>query len=198
MVMATQQNPVRHMGRSADSLSSSWNKLAGSITTMDREEIRKALEEDVFDAGLIHLGLADFLRDFQMYFYHSTYDANIIPHYVLKYRFVNCVVADSRTTLSPETWKGSLSDNLIGPLDDVVHPVDGWVWATRFGDMYPGARLLQSSEEAESWSASIGVTFYEALIEAPPIQVRLIFSDLVVERAVPGDSPFTVERPLGA
>jgi hypothetical protein len=165
---------------------------------MNRDEIRTALEEDVLDAGLIHFGHADYLRDFVMYFYHSTYDANVMPHYVLKYRFVNCVVSDSRTTLSPETWRGSLSDNLIGSSDELVYPANGWVWATRYGDMYPGAELIESSIEADSWSAAVGINFYEALIEAPPIRVRLIFSDLVVERAVPGDSPFTVPQPLGA
>lgn len=160
--------------------------------------MRSALEDDLIDTGLIHFSHTDYLRDFQMFFYFSTYDSRVRPHFVMKYRFVNCVAVDIATSLSPETWLGSLSDNLIGDLDDVVHPVEGWVWATRFANMYPGGTLLDTSVEADRWSKAAGIKFYEALFEADPIRVRLVFSDLVIEKAIPGESPFTVERPLGA
>lgn len=159
--------------------------------------MRIALEDDLLDAGLIHFSHTDYLRDFQMYFYHSTYDFRVLPHFVMRYRFVNCVAAEVKTSLPPEVWRGSLDERLVGELDGIDDVVDGWVWATRFANMYPGATLLESSAEADSWSQSVGVKFYEARFEAAPVEIRLIFSDLVVERAVPGDSPFTVEQPPG-
>ncbi|MEO8095211.1 MAG: hypothetical protein ABI632_09790 [Pseudolysinimonas sp.] len=163
---------------------------------MDAQQIRSALESDVLDAGLIHFGHADYIRDYLMYFYHSTYDANVIPHWVDRYRFVNCVLAETATSLPPDTWTRSLGDELIGD-PDALEPVNGWVWGTRFGDMYPGATMIERSDDAERWTEALGIPFYEVVVEAPPIRVRLVFSDLVVERAEPGESPFTVERPLG-
>lgn len=165
---------------------------------MDKAGIRVAIEDDLIDTGLVHFGYVDYLRDFEMYFYFSSYDSTVRPHFILKYRFINCVVANTATTLSGETWKNSLDHSLIGSPEDVADPVDGWVWATRFGNMYPGGTLLEVSEEADRWSESVGVNFYEATFDASPIFVRLIFSDLVIERAIPGESPYTVERPLGA
>ena len=152
---------------------------------MDAQQIDAALQ-DTFDSALVHFAYADYLRDYRMYFYHG-------PGCITKYRFINCVVADSATALSPDVWKGSLDEQLIGDLDAVTYPVDGWVWATRFGNMYPGAHLVEKSAQANEWSESLGITFYEAVFDAPPIRVRLIFSDLVVEQATPGESPFTVE-----
>lgn len=160
---------------------------------MDAEQIRGALEHDVIDTALIHLSHTDYLRDFQMYFYFPTHDARTHPPVVVKYRFLHCVTAEITSSLSPEIWRGSLSDNLIGDLKDVDYPVDGWVWATRFGDMNPGATFFESSDEADRWSEATGTKFYEALCEAPPLRIRLVFSDLMVEEAVSGDSPFTVE-----
>jgi hypothetical protein len=164
---------------------------------MNAAEIRAALD-NAFDTALIHFSHSDYLRDFIAYFYFSTYDADVMPHFILKYRFVNCVVAESATTLSAETWRGSLDENLVGPLEDVDHEkANGWVWATRHGSMYPGATLVESSATADEWSQTVGIQFHEAVLDAPPVRIRLIFSDLVVEPAVPGEAPFVVEEPLG-
>ena len=146
---------------------------------MKRGEIRRALEDDVFDLGLDHFGHSDYNRDYLLQF-------SLTPH-VVNYRLVNCVVAEASTTLTPELWERSLDDNLIGSLDEVVYPVDGWVWATRYGDMCPGATLLNASTDADVWSAGVGIPFYEVHIVAPPIRLRLIFSDLVVETDTSGE-----------
>lgn len=152
---------------------------------MDAKQIDDALRE-LYDSALIHFSHADYLRDFRMYFYLG-------PGGTLKYRFINCVVADSATSLSPEVWKASLDDQLIGDLEAVPHPAKGWVWATRLGDMYPGAERVPESPAADFWSEALGIQFHEAVFIAPPVRVRLIFSDLVVEQATPGESPFTVD-----
>ncbi len=152
---------------------------------MDAKQIDTAFG-DVYDSALIHLAYADYMRDFQMYFYLG-------PGCIMKYTFVNCVSADSATTLPPKTWKGSLDDQLVGDLDAVAYPADGWVWATRYCNMDPGAELVKKSRDADAWSKSLGIQFYEAVFVADPIRVRLIFSDLIVEPAKQGDSPFTVD-----
>ncbi len=152
---------------------------------MDANQIDAALKEP-YDSALIHFAYADYLRDFQMYFYLG-------PTCTMKYRFVNCVSADSATTLPPKTWARSLDDQLIGDLDAVAYPFDGWVWATRYGNMDPGAELVRKSHDADTWSRSLGIQFYEAVFVADPIRVRLIFSDLIVEPAKQSDSPFTVD-----
>jgi len=154
---------------------------------MNRDRIKSALEDDVFDWGLVHFGHTEYIRDYLMYFDGST----PTQRFALKYRFINCVIAESATSLSSDVWRRSLEDNLIGSLDDVVAPAGGWVWATCYGDMYPGATLLDSSVEADRWSAELGIPFYEALIEAPPIRLRVVFSDLIVEETTSGESSLT-------
>jgi hypothetical protein len=155
---------------------------------MDAAEIRSSLAS-VLDAPLVHFGYVDYLRDFQMYFYFPSPDREKFPPSGQKFRFINCVAADIRTSLSPDIWRASVDDRFIGE-PEKVEPVDGWVWGTCYADMYPGATLSERSEEADAWTAAMGFPFYEARFEAAPMLIRLVFSDLVVAPATPGETPF--------
>lgn len=149
---------------------------------MDAAQIRTALVDDLYDAALIRIGYADYLRDFEMDFHFSTDPASPLRPWTDTYRFVNCVVADIRTALSESLWRTSLDDRLTGPLDAVPDPADGWVWATRHADMYPGASMVDDSADARHWSDALGIPFYEALFETSSMRIRLVFSDVRIER----------------
>ena len=157
---------------------------------MKPEGIRAALEDDVFDSALVHLSYVDYLRDFQMYFYIPT---SVRENFTLRYRFINCVLMNSETSLPSEQWKGSLDDNLISEIEDVVQPEIGWVWATRYASMYPGATFFEFSDAADRWTEALGVKFYEAQFEADPLRLKVVFSDLVVEEVRVGHSPYIVD-----
>jgi hypothetical protein len=54
--------------------------------------------------------------------------------------------------------------------------------------LYPGAKLLPESKSGGVWSARLGVPFHEANGH----NISLVFSDLVIDRVLPGHAPFTV------
>ncbi len=162
---------------------------------MDELEIEAALQT-VFDDGLIYQGHVDYLRDYEMYFYRASHDYNKIPHQVLRYLFKYCVDVSVTTSLSPQTWKTSLDDKYLGD-PALVDPIEGWFWGTRYADVYPGGSVVKDSEKAAQWTRDVGISFHEVLLRAPPIEVRIVFSELIVTHGEPGTTPFEVPRPSG-
>jgi hypothetical protein len=55
-----------------------------------------------------------------------------------------------------------------------------------------GRRLVSESAEAERWSRSLGIPFYEAAIETNGHNLSLVFADLVVDVVAAGHAPFAV------
>jgi hypothetical protein len=156
---------------------------------MDDAEIRSSLAE-LADTGLIHQGFVDYLRDYEMYFYLTSYDAQIIPFRTVRYLFRCCVVAQVETSLPTSTWKKSLDEINVHGSD--IEELEGWVWSVRYADMYPGAKLVDESSDAARWTAEIGIPFREVRIAAAPLNIRLVFSDLEITEAEPGFAPFVV------
>ncbi|MCU1471520.1 MAG: hypothetical protein JWQ39_2669 [Glaciihabitans sp.] len=156
---------------------------------MDDAEIRSSLAEPA-DTGLIHQGLVDYLRDYEMYFYLTSYDAQIIPFRTVRYLFRCCVVAQVETSLPTSTWKKSLDEINVHGSD--IEELEGWDWSVRYADMYPGAKLVDESSDAARWTAEIGIPFREVRIAAAPLNIRLVFSDLEITEAEPGFAPFVV------
>ena len=116
------------------------------------------------------------------------------PPEFFRYVFVNCVLANVSTALTPEIWARSLDERLIDY--ESGSELEGYVWGVKWQMLYPGFELLPSSEAARSWSSKLGLPFHEAQVETNGHNLNLVFSDLRVEKVAAGHAPFTVDSPF--
>lgn len=156
---------------------------------MNRQEIEQALS-DVFDQALLFHSFMDYMRDYEMVFFAAAAPSTGIPPEHLRYRFRNCVFAETSSTVRPEVWNKSLDDALIDYESGV--DLDGFVWGVKWQNMYPGARVVGESRRAAEWATRLGLRFHEAQIETEAHLVTLVFSDLEVATVVAGYTPFRV------
>lgn len=70
--------------------------------------------------------------------------------------------------------------------------LDGYVWGVNWQEFYPTVKRLETSSEADAWSAKLGIPFHEVLIRANAHQLSLVFSDLEITPVQPGHAPFVV------
>jgi hypothetical protein len=156
---------------------------------MDASEIERALD-DVFDQALIFHAFTDYMRDYEMVLFGVADPRTGIPPSYLRYRFRYCVEARTETTVTPETWRVSLDDELVDHDPQVAY--DGYVWGIRWHVMYPGGRLVRRSVPARRWERALGIPFHEVVIETNAHKVELVFSDLEVTPVAVGYVPFQV------
>ncbi|MET8338027.1 hypothetical protein ABZV14_39990 [Streptosporangium canum] len=145
---------------------------------MDPVKLQQALD-DVFDQALLRHGFTEYMRDYQLVI-HATADprSGIAPA-TLRYLFRHCVQATCTTTVSADTWRGSLDDRLISYETGV--DLDGYVWGVDWQLLYPGATLITDSPTARHWAAAVGIDFHEVRIQANAHDLTLVFSDLQIE-----------------
>ena len=79
---------------------SSAQRGCGIIGKVDGPEIQAAFDE-VFDQAILFHGLADYLRDYEVFIYATADPRTGIRPKHLRYRFVHCVRAMATTALSP-------------------------------------------------------------------------------------------------
>jgi hypothetical protein len=160
---------------------------------VDRGEIEAAFR-DAFDQALVFHGFTDYMRDYEMVLQLSADPRTGIATEFYRYIFVNCVLANVSTALDPQIWLRSLDDRLIDYETGV--DLDGYVWGVKWQMLYPGFELLAESELARTWSADLGIPFFEARVQTNGHNFRLVFSDLRLEPAPAGYRPFTVGTPF--
>ena len=161
---------------------------------MDRAEIEAAFE-DTFDAGLLFHAFTNTMRDYEAIVEKSASPSSGIATRTDRYTFKACVEVEARTSLSPDTWKRSATDDRL--LDAKVANefcLDGYVWGVEYQEIYPGFKLLPQSDRAHHWERMLGMPFYEATFEGNAHQFSLIFSDLAVEEVPTGWTPFEVGK----
>ena len=151
-------------------------------------EIEQAFS-DVFDQALLFHSFTDYMRDYEMVFAAAAPSTGIPPEH-LRYRFRNCVFAETSSTVRPEVWNRSLDDALIDFESGV--DVDGFAWGIGWQNMYPGARLVDESRRAGEWATRLGLGFHEAQIATEAHLVTLVCSDLEVATIDAGFTPFRV------
>jgi hypothetical protein len=95
------------------------------------------------------------------------------------------------TSVPAETWRVSLDDRLID--HESGADLDGYVWGVKWHCLYPGAKLLPSSEATRRWSKALGIDFHEVRIETNTHNLTLLFSDLQVSEVQVGYAPFVAE-----
>ena len=69
---------------------------------MTADEIKKALQEPLFDSNIVRHGFASFLRDYDV--------IARIREYQYLYRFTHCVLAIGATAVKDEFWKEAWDD----------------------------------------------------------------------------------------
>jgi hypothetical protein len=150
----------------------------------------KAAFEVTFDQALLFHGFADYMRDYLLYVQCVADPRTGIQPETLRYRFIHCVRATVTTEVRNDVWKRSLDDRLIEYETGV--DLDGFVWGVKWQCLYPGLKLVEGSTTAAEWSKRIGIDFHEATITTEAQSISLVFSDLEVTQAAPGEAPFTV------
>jgi hypothetical protein len=156
---------------------------------VDSSEIEAAFD-DVVDQAIVFHGFADYMRDYEIFVYATADPSTGIPPEHVRYRFIYCVSAVATSALTPEIWKRSLDQRLVGY--DQGRYLDGYVWGVKWQCLYPGMRLFRDSVDAQRWSRELGLPFYEAVIGTNGHNISLIFSDLVVDTVETGYAPFVV------
>ncbi|REF36646.1 hypothetical protein [Thermasporomyces composti] len=156
---------------------------------MEITELRRALD-DISDHAVVYHAYTDYMRDYEV-IVHVTADprTGIKPTH-LRYLFKYCVVAETRTALSPETWRTSLDERLTDP--EIGPDLDGYVWAVRWQALYPGAHLVADSRRAKAWTERLGIDFHEVRLEMNSHNLTLIFSELEVTEPPVGYMPFVL------
>lgn len=139
---------------------------------------------DIFDSALIFHAYRAYMRDYELI---VVSDGIATPPGLYSYVFRYCVEASTQTHISPEGLLESLDDRLTdyqeySSLWDQGYEMSGFVWGVRWAENYPGWSLVKESESAERWTKGTGFDFHELHIDTNAYQIRLVFSDLVVEQ----------------
>ncbi len=168
----------------------------GQDVGVDRDSMVSAFGE-VFDQALLFHGYTEHMRDYELFIYATADPATGIEPDHLRYRFTCCVEANVRTTVADRVWQKSLDDRLIDHATATADQLDGYVWGVDWQVLYPGLELVARSTLAEQWSRRLGFEMHEATIEGNAHRVQLVFKDLEVTNAAPGDTPFRVSDRRG-
>lgn len=154
---------------------------------MTVEEIRKALQDPLFDSCIVRHGFAPFLRDYDIV-------AEINGHQFL-YRFSHCVSAMVRTSVPDKIWQESWEDLYTDYLawDRAGSPA-GYVWGVRYFTAYPGATYAENSKLAREWSGRLGKTMHEVLVRTNGHDLDLVFYDLGVRELSEDDEEWVKDR----
>ncbi|CAD5989903.1 hypothetical protein [Agreia sp. COWG] len=160
---------------------------------MNLAEMQEAFD-NAFDQSLVFHGFTEYMRDFEMIMQFSADPSTGIPTEHFRYIFVHCVQATISTALPPQAWAASLDERLTDY--ETGSELDGYVWGVKWQALYPGFEVASQSGVGKSWSDKVGIPFYEVRVEANGHNFDLVFSDLRVEPAPPGYSPFVVGTPF--
>lgn len=140
---------------------------------MTVDEIKRAIQEPLFDSSIVRHGFAPFLRDYDI--------VARINDYQYLYRFTHCVLAIVATAVKSKFWKESWDDIFT---DYIAHQragsPEGYVWGLCYSVAYPGATYIEKSASAQDWSRRLGKPMHEVLIETNGHDIDLIFHDLKV------------------
>ena len=144
---------------------------------MKQDEIRQAVEEDLFDCSILRHGFTPYMRDYELV-------VRSLDERERTFRFTHCVVASVTTAVGDAVWKESWDDRFIdyGAWENSGEP-EGHVWGVCWFCAYPGATYMTDSVLAQEWSQRLGKTMHEVQIETNGHNLRLVFHDLKVSES---------------
>jgi hypothetical protein len=157
---------------------------------MTVEEMKKALQEPLFDSAIVRHGFAPFVRDYDLV-------ASIKEHQFL-YRFSHCTSAWITTAVADRFWQESWDDIYTDYAAwERAGAPSGYVWGAGCLLAYPGATYVENSELAHEWSVKLGKQMHEVRIETNGHDIGLIFHDLSVRELREGDEEWVREPVAG-
>ena len=136
--------------------------------------------ERLFDLPILSHGFASYQRD---YVIESEIGGKSEHRGHYRFTFTHCVVSNLTTTVRDDTWRVSWDARFIEYEHWLaVGEPEGCVWGANWSMAYPGPSYVNNSPLATEWSARLGHTMHEAVIETNVFRLQLVFSDLLVER----------------
>ena len=147
---------------------------------MNRNEMEKLFREPLFDGFIVRHGFAPYMRD---------YDVIVqIGEQQFLFRFTHCVFAKVETSVRPEIWQESWDDVFTNnEAYETAGAPEGYFWDVGYSLAYPGARLIDGSEEAREWSRRLGKEMLDVRIETNAQNIDLVFHELRFKELLRGD-----------
>lgn len=157
-------------------------------------------EDPLLDSAIVQHGFTPYMRDYDVIVDvpAATPDGNgsyIAGRY--RYRFTHCVEAHVETTVRPDVWQQSWTDEFVSysRWQEAGSP-GGFVWGVEFSDAYPGASRVADSTRAVSWTEKLDREMHELLIETNAFSISLICHDMHVTQLAVGDPHSGTLTPL--
>ena len=140
--------------------------------------------EEFTAAVIVRHGFTNYFRDYDILV--RSHGNRIFDH-LYRYQFVGCVEVRYELAMPPDIFRASLPDIFTQwlPEDDYPHP--GYIWGTRFTEVFPGVTYMDTGERAAFWTAHLGRPMHEVLIGTVPFTLHLVFADFRVADLGPDD-----------
>jgi hypothetical protein len=147
--------------------------------------------DPLFDSAIVRHGFTPYMRDYDVIVNVPAAKPDGGGSYIegqYRYRFTHCVEAHVETTVDPEAWKRSWTDEFTryAAWERAGHP-DGFVWGVESSDAYPGAHVLATSQRAAAWIERLDRAMYEVQIETNAFLINLVCHELRVAQLAVGD-----------
>lgn len=116
--------------------------------------------DPLFNSAIVSHGFTSYMRDYDVIVEVPAAKPDGSGSYIegrYRYPFTHCVEAHVETTVTPDAWQISWSDDFISyPAWERAGAPFGYVWGVEESDAYPGASSVPDSERAAEWATSWG------------------------------------------
>jgi hypothetical protein len=152
--------------------------------------------DPIFDSAIKSHGFTPYMRDYDVVIEVPALRPDGRSSYIegrYRYRFTHCVEAMIKSSVPPEAWRTSWSDEFISysAWQQAGEP-SGFVWGVEWADAYPGVERLEATDAVAAWTDELGKPMHGIRIETNAYVIELVCHDLVVRRLATGD-PLTGE-----
>jgi hypothetical protein len=147
--------------------------------------------DPMFDGAVVSHGFTSYMRDYDVTVEVPAANPDGSGSYIasrLRYRFTHCVEAHIETTVGPDVWRTSWSDEFIdhGSWTATGEP-DGYVWGVEWSEAYPGPSRVADSPRARSWTNKLDQAMHEIRIQTNAFLIDLVCHGLIVTELAVGD-----------
>jgi hypothetical protein len=147
--------------------------------------------DPLFDSAVVRHGFTPYMRDYDVIVEVPAAKPDGSGSYIegqYRYRFTHCVEAHVETTVKPDAWRFSWTDEFTNySAWERAGSPGGFVWGVEFSDAYPGASLVADSQRAAEWSEKLDRAMYEIEIETNAFLINLVCHDFRIDQLAVGD-----------
>jgi hypothetical protein len=146
--------------------------------------------DPIFDSAVISHGFTSYMRDYDVVIEVPAIRPDGRSSYIegrYRYRFTHCVEAVVKTSVPPETWRTSWSDEFISyaAWQRAGEP-NGFVWGVEWAEAYPGVERLELTDDVTAWIDAGGEPMQRIQIETNVYVIELVCHNLLVTRLATG------------